>query len=197
LWQVRTFSVDARVRQCAAVLQDFSTLAKLSKVDMIAVEAHYHARCLVSYYKRANRLVCSESMSESSFDNEGVVLGELVAYIEDIRSNQSTAPEFKLSDLKKMYLSKLRSFGIISESRVNSTRFKDSILGYFPDMLAVNESRGHETLLMLDDNLAHVLHKACQADSYADGIHLVRAAQLIRRELFRNEFGFQGTFSSD
>jgi hypothetical protein len=64
-------------------------------------------------------------------------------------------------------------------------------------MLAVNESRGHETLLMFDDNLAHVLHKACQADSYADGIHLVRAAQLIRHELFRNEFGFQGTFSSD
>jgi hypothetical protein len=67
------------VRQCAAVLQDFSTLAKLSKGDMIAVEAHYHARCLISFYKRANRLVCSESMSESSFDIEGVVLGELVA----------------------------------------------------------------------------------------------------------------------
>jgi hypothetical protein len=85
----------------------------------------------------------------------------------------------------------------MSESRVNSTRFKDSILGYFPDMRAVNESCGHKTLLMFDDNLAHVLHKACQADSYADGIHLVRAAQLIRRELFKNEFGFQGTFSSD
>jgi hypothetical protein len=121
LWQVRTFSVDARVRQCAAVSQDFSMLAKLSKGDMIAVEAHYHARCLVSYYKRANRLLCSESKSESSFDIEGVVLGELVAYIEDIRSNQSIAPVFKLSDLKKMYLSKLRSFGIMSESRVNST----------------------------------------------------------------------------
>jgi hypothetical protein len=87
LRQVKTFSVDARVRQCPAVLQDFSTLAKLSKDDMIAVEAHYHARCLVSYYKRANRLVCSDSKSESSFDIEGVVLGELAAYIEDIRSN--------------------------------------------------------------------------------------------------------------
>jgi hypothetical protein len=35
-----------------------------------------------------------------------------MAYIEDIRSNQS----------------KLRSFGIMSESRVNSTQFKDSIV---------------------------------------------------------------------
>jgi hypothetical protein len=64
-------------------------------------------------------------------------------------------------------------------------------------MLAVNESRGYETLLMFDDNLAHLLHKACQADSYADGTHLVRAAQFIRLELFKYEFGFQGTFASD
>ncbi|MGE5862424.1 MAG: hypothetical protein ACM31H_01515, partial [Nitrososphaerales archaeon] len=49
LWQVRTFSVDARIRQCAAVLQDFSLLAKLSKGDMIAIEAHYHCRCLATY----------------------------------------------------------------------------------------------------------------------------------------------------
>ena len=141
--------------------------------------------------------MCSDSRSECSFDIEGVVLGELVAYIEDVRSNQSIAPVFKLSELKKLYSSKLQSYGIVSESRVNSTRFKDSILGYFPDMLAVNESRGHETLLMFDENLAHVLHKACQADAYADGIHLVRASQLIRRELFKNESCFEGTFSSD
>jgi hypothetical protein len=95
--------------------------AKLSKGNMIAVEAHYLSRCLISYYKRANQFVCSESKSESSFDIEGVVLGELVVYIEDIQSNQSIAPVFKLSDLKKMYSSKLRSYGILSESHVNST----------------------------------------------------------------------------
>jgi hypothetical protein len=58
--------------------------AKLCKGDMIVVEAHYLPRCLISYYKRADKFVCSESKSESTFDIEGVVLGELVVYIKDI-----------------------------------------------------------------------------------------------------------------
>ena len=73
LWLVRRFSVDARVHQCAALLQDFRLLAKLSKGDMIAIEAHYHSGCFVSYYERADPLMCSESKSESSFDIEVVV----------------------------------------------------------------------------------------------------------------------------
>lgn len=60
LRQVRTFIVDARICQCAALLQDANLLAKLSDGDMIATEAQYHSRCLVSLYNRAERQSSSE-----------------------------------------------------------------------------------------------------------------------------------------
>ena len=50
---------------------------------------------------------------------------------------------------------------------------------------------------MFDESLGNLLHKACQADAYADGIYLIWAFQLIRCELLKNESCFQGTFSSD
>ena len=39
LWQVRTFAVDTRVRECASLLDDFRLLSKLSEGHMIATEA--------------------------------------------------------------------------------------------------------------------------------------------------------------
>ena len=50
LWQVGTFAVDTRVRECASLLDDFRLLSKLSEGDMIATEAWYHTGCLVAYY---------------------------------------------------------------------------------------------------------------------------------------------------
>ena len=47
-------------------------------------------------------------------------------------------------------MSKLKTFVIISDTYANSTRLKDRIAGYFPDMIAVCKGHGHETLLMFD-----------------------------------------------
>ena len=99
LWQVRTFTVDTRVRQCATLLGDFKLLSKLSEGDMIATEAKYHTGCLIAYYNRAQRMKCYDTEQDANI--HGIVLAELVAYIEDIRTNQTIAPVFKLSELKK------------------------------------------------------------------------------------------------
>jgi len=48
LHSVTTFEVDRRVKECALVLSDNRLLAKLAVGDMIALEAQYHSRCLVS-----------------------------------------------------------------------------------------------------------------------------------------------------
>ena len=77
------------------------------------------------------------------------MLGELIAYIEDVRSNQALAPVFKLSELRKMYTTKLEKLGIACDSRQNATRLKDWILGYFHNMLAVSEGRGHDVMLLM------------------------------------------------
>ena len=62
-------------------------------------------------------------------------------------------------------MSKLQTFGIISDIYANSTRLKDKIVGYFPDMIAVCKGHGHEILLMFDKNLAHTVNTAGQFDS--------------------------------
>jgi len=54
-------------------------------------------------------------------------------------------------------------------------------------MLAVSEGRGHETLLMFDQNLAQTLQKACEVDEYDDGLHLMRAAQIVCRDMFKSD----------
>jgi len=54
-------------------------------------------------------------------------------------------------------------------------------------MLAVSEGRGYETLLMFDQNLAQTLQKACEVDEYDDGLHLMRAAQIVRRDMFKSD----------
>lgn len=48
-------------------------------------------------------------------------------------------------------------------------------------MIAVSEGRGHNVLLMFDENLAHTLHKVCQTD--ADGINLVCTADFTSRNV--------------
>ena len=86
-----------------------------------------------------------------------------------------------------MYVNNLATYGVQSASRENSTRLKDKILGHFPDMLAVSEGRSHETLLMFNQNLAQTLQKACEVDEYDDGLHLMRAAQIVRRDMFKSD----------
>lgn len=43
-----TNEVDKRVRECATLLNDGKLLPKLSAGDMVAIDAMYHSKCLVS-----------------------------------------------------------------------------------------------------------------------------------------------------
>lgn len=52
-----TFEVDQKVRKSAVALKDSRLLANLSAGDMIAMEARYHAKCLVGLYNRARMLI--------------------------------------------------------------------------------------------------------------------------------------------
>ena len=48
LHEVTTFQVDQHVRKCPKLTGDSFLLAKLSLGDMIALEAKYHTKCLLS-----------------------------------------------------------------------------------------------------------------------------------------------------
>ena len=102
LHQASTFSMDAKVRQCALQLEDSVLIAKLSAGDLISQEAVYHSKCLVALHNRApNDEGDAENRDQMVF--QGIALAHLVVYIEETRvESVDTIPVFKLAELTQI-----------------------------------------------------------------------------------------------
>jgi len=147
LHAVTTFDLDARVKECAAVLGDNHLLAKLAVGDMIALEAKYHSHCLAQFYNRRRSFereqyhkISTDNAPDSQKNNESIVFAQLIAYINDVRSCD-IIPVFKLADLKNLYLTRLNQLNPSTVNAVNSSRLKEKLLTYYPDMRAQSEGR--------------------------------------------------------
>ena len=148
LHAVSTLEVDKRVRECATLLNDGKLLAKLSAGDMVAIDAMYHSKCLVSLYNQARQYKSPKDTTYRSI--EGVAFAELIAYIDDYRDCQELTV-LKLADLARLYSAKLEELGV-DPGRVNTSRLKDRLLAAFPDLNALNQ--GRDILLALIERLA-------------------------------------------
>ncbi len=137
--EAATLQLDSRVRKCAHDLQDESLLAKLSAGDMIALEAKYHPRCLVTLYNKTAALQTEERHSRSDRLNHGIALAELLAYIDEASMNEDVPPVSKLSDLVKLYSSRLEHLGVEQQVRPHSTKLKNRILAQIPGLKAIKE----------------------------------------------------------
>ncbi len=183
LSKASTFGIDVNVRQCALKLEDKRLLAKLSAGDLIAQDTQYHPQCLVSLYNRARETKLSEKTDADAI-NHGIALAELVSYIEDVSLDNLVAPVFKLTDLANLYGTRLlQQLGTKVEGRIHSTDLKNRILGYFPDMKALKQ--GRDTVLVSDADVGSAIRKACEHDADNDAAHLARAANIVRRDMFK------------
>ena len=108
LREAATFRLDHRTRAAATLLQDTELLGQLSAGDMVAIEAKYHARCLLGLYHRVRRDTL-EGLEDNgqghAASTSGVVFAELVLYIEETRKRDESAPVFKLAELSQLYKS--------------------------------------------------------------------------------------------
>jgi hypothetical protein len=196
LHQVTSFDVDYRVRNCAHVLQDSSLLAKICNGDLIALEAKYHARCLVGLYKQADTKQKENAASEPIRScTDSLVFAQLTEYISELLSDPAIAAVFKLSDLAKMYQKRLVQLGGSAQTRVNTTKLKNKLLSHFPGMRA--QPCGKEVLLVFDEDIGRALSTACHADSNVEALTLVKAAHIVRRDIFGTPFTFNGQFTAD
>ena len=93
-----------------------------------------------------------------------------------------------------MYSTRAEQLGICLQGRVNSTNLKDRILAYFPDLQAHKE--GRDIFLVFNKDVGPAIRKACEHDADTDAIHLARAANIVRREIFNKESSFTGTYDS-
>ena len=137
LHRASTFRLDARVRKWALYLQDERLTAKLSAGDMVAQDALYHSRCLAALYKKASIAEHAEEKKgedKNAKITHGLVLTELITYIEEAKKGEAVSPVFKLADLAQLYSARLEELGVSQSSRVNSTHLKNRILANFSDL---------------------------------------------------------------
>ena len=162
---------------------------------MVAIDAKYHLQCLVSLYNRASALSTTRKTDESRKVNEGIALAELLAYIDEMRMNADVAPIFKLSDLVKLYSSRLEYLGVEQHVRPHSTELKNRILAHIPELKAYKE--GREVLLAFDSDMGYAIHKFCDEDYDSEAICLAKAAKIVRRDMLELRAMFTGSFDQD
>ena len=196
LHSASTLGVDRRVRECASLVNDNRLIGKLALGDMVAIEAKYHAKCLVGLYNQARKLKFSmKSENASSYkpiDIKELAFSELVAFTDESLKVEE-APVLKLSDLVKFYSSKLGKLGEEHHDKINATRLKTRVLTAFPDL--TTHAQGREVLLVLSHEIGDVLLEAKNRDSEA--FCQAKAAMIVRREILQVKNTFNGTFASD
>lgn len=124
--------------------------------------------------------------------NHGLAFAELVSYIEDTRMDSLVAPIFKLRDLVDLYTTRLEQLGTDVAGHVHSTDLKKRVLAYFPDMEA--HELGRHVVLISNEDAGPALRKACEHDADGDAVHLARAANIVRRDMFKMKNQFSGSF---
>ena len=167
-------------------------MAKLSAGDLIAQEAKYHTKCLVSLYNKVRDADAKTAEPDPDRMNHAVALAELVTYIEEARTGALVTPVFVLTDLGALYTTRMEQLGTIMTGRVHSTKLKNRILRYFPDL--EEHKQGRDLLLAFNQDLGSALQKACGQD--ADAIHLARAANIVRRDMLKIKTAFSGSFDT-
>ena len=89
---------------------------------------------LLALYHHAEKVHTQKGTHTEEDEISGIILAELVAYIEEVHSEGNMAPVFKLADVAQLYMSRMQQFGVVSEKIVHTTRLKQRLLEYFPDM---------------------------------------------------------------
>ena len=177
---VQSFRLDQRVRRCANILQDSFLHAKLRNGDMIAQDAMYHKTCFSNFYLKASAKQLEGHYMDGECKLYGIAFDQVVAFIEETVTNAThEIPEFKLSDLVKLYNAHLKELGVHLETRLHNTRFKLRLLSQFEDMSAYNDKK--EVVLAFNCDVGEVITTAAATNYDNDGYILAKAATILRR----------------
>ena len=117
--------------------------------------------CLRSLYNRARQAAPKGNDGDYSCLH-GIAFAELVAY----KSDEDSAPIFKLKEIAQLYKDRLEQLGLTVERRIHTTRL------FLCDLRAHSWER--DTLLSFEKDIGPALIMASYHDS--DAMHLMRAA---------------------
>ena len=189
LHNTSTYNIDTNVRRAALDAGGTTLLTKLATGDMIAIEAKYHQNCLRSLYNRARQEAPKGNDGQESCLH-GIAFAELVASLEEMNNDEDNAPVFKLIDIAQPYKVRLEQLGRTLHKRIHTARLKNRLLSALPGLKA--HSQGREIRLSFEKGFGPALMVACC--HYSDAMHLMRAAHVVRKEIFDSSFSFDGSF---
>jgi hypothetical protein len=196
LHEFTTFGAEKNIRKMATQLQETELMARMEGSDLVALDAKYHLECLTSLRNRYRSLLRQQNQESSGSTQEKMMkaraLVELVTHIEN--SVEEGTFFFKVSELHRLYENRLRDLGMDKET--NRTRFKENIIGYFPE--AQEQSDGKHKVLVFPEGMQQMLKQAMACDHEGDVLVLAKAAKIVRKEITNFEgFHFDGTFPSN
>ena len=103
---------------------------------------------------------------------------------------------FKLSELSRMYVSRLEQMGVDISRRVHSTRLKERLLQQCLELTSYKD--GQEVLLAFNEDIAAVLKKATKNNIDSEAMLIAKTADIIRQDLLNMENSkFHGTFEAN
>ena len=163
---------------------DEELLAKLSMGDLVVLETKYHAPCLASLYKKAERVKGKKARKMGQVLNDRRIwrFVELISFIEKSRMvSTAMVPVFRLAELVGKYTSRLKQLGENTPAHIHTTHLKDCILS---QISALEEHKqGHDAFfLAFKNDLANLLQNARKEDSAEEAMHLAKAASIVCKE---------------
>ena len=187
-----TLTFNDNVTLMANTLQDRNLIGKLSEGDTIATEAIYHKKCYTTLYTRYRSFQRNHEAATKylNISAESIAFAELVAYMEEFSEEVNT---FKLSELVRMYSCRLEELGE-RKGRINNTRLKNNLMETIPNLEENKSSSGN---IFLSVNLGNVLLTPKQKDEDKDAVILMRAAQIVRKEILEMNYKFNGSLVDD
>ena len=114
--------------------------------------------------------------------NHAVALAELVTYIEEARKGTLVAQVFGLADLAALCTMSVEQHGTIVAGCLHSTKPKNRILRYFPD-LEPAQARPNITTCFHPGYWSSITKGVC-ADADDDAINLASAVSIVFRGSF-------------
>ena len=128
---------------------------KLSAGDMVALDAMYHAKCLIALYNKANQQRYGRKYSDNEKHLNDIVLSELASFME--QTANTVHGVFKLTELGKMYRNRLIELGRQTAERIHTARLKSRLLSHFENLTEFKQRKN--TFLAFDMEVGNALKK--------------------------------------
>ena len=180
-----TFQLYKQVRKYATILEDVDLLGKLNSGDMIAREAMYHSPCLLDLYRKYYRKEKETVFDDTDKQIYGLVLAELVQYMEQVGKEENTY-KFKLVDLAKLYKERVKELGGHTLERVHTTKLKNRLLAHVETLREFSDNRF--SYLTFDETLGDVIKSYHEQSRDEETFVLSDAAKILRRDIFDKNF---------